>query len=201
MFPNINPTTTAAWKALSAQAAQMKGIHMKDLFAQDKDRFQKYSHRFNDILIDFSKNILADETLKTLIALATECGLPKAITAIFEGELINQTEHRSVLHTALRNSSGRSIYSEGKDVMPDVRAVQEQMKEFCTRVHDGEWKGFTGKKIRSIVNIGIGGSDLGPYMVTEALRPYWTTITPHFVSNVDGTHLAETVKKLDPETT
>ncbi|HET7898326.1 MAG TPA: glucose-6-phosphate isomerase, partial [Flavisolibacter sp.] len=161
MFPNINPTTTAAWNALSAHAGQMKQVHMKELFAQDADRFQKYSHRFNDVLVDFSKNIVTEETLRHLVALANECRLPDAIRALFEGELINQTEHRSVLHVALRNFSGQPVYSEGKDVMPDVKAVQEQMKIFCTRVHDGDWRGYTGKKIKYIVNIGIGGSDLG----------------------------------------
>ena len=202
MFPNVNPTTTAAWKALSAHAAQMKSVHMKELFAKDKDRFQKYSHRFNDLLIDFSKNIVTDETVQTLVSLAKECGLQQAITALFEGELINQTEHRSVLHVALRNFSGRSIYSEGKDVMPEVKAVLAQMKDFCTRVHDGEWRGYTGKKIRYIVNIGIGGSDLGPFMVTEALKPYWIEgMQVYFVSNIDGTHIAETLKKVNPEET
>ena len=175
---------------------------MKELFAKDKDRFQKYSHRFNDLLIDFSKNIVTDETVQTLVSLAKECGLQQAITALFEGELINQTEHRSVLHVALRNFSGRSIYSEGKDVMPEVKAVLAQMKDFCTRVHDGEWRGYTGKKIRYIVNIGIGGSDLGPFMVTEALKPYWIEgMQVYFVSNIDGTHIAETLKKVNPEET
>lgn len=202
MFPRINPTTTTAWKDLTAHAESMKEVHMKNLFAQDADRFQKFSHSFNDILFDFSKNILTEETLSLLNSLAKECRLPEAIKALFEGELINETEHRSVLHVALRNFSDRSIYSEGEDVMPGVRAVQEQMKAFCARVHTGDWKGYTGKKIRSIVNIGIGGSDLGPFMVTEALKPYWVEgIQTFFVSNVDGTHIAETLKKIDPEET
>lgn len=202
MFPTVNPTTTAAWKSLSSHAAQMKNVHIKDLFARDGDRFQRYSHRLEEILIDFSKNIVTEETLQALLALARECKLAEAITALFEGELINQTEHRSVLHVALRNSSNRPIFSEGKDVMPGVNAVLAQMKDFCTRVHDGEWKGFTGKKIRHIVNIGIGGSDLGPFMVTEALKPYWVQgMQAFFVSNVDGTHIAETLKKLNPEET
>lgn len=202
MFPTINPTTTAAWKALSAHAAEMKQVLMKDLFAQDNERFRKFSHRFNDILIDFSKNIVTEETIRTLIELANECKLKEAITAMFEGELINETEHRSVLHVALRNFSGRAVYSEGKDVMPEVKAVLAHMKDFCTRIHDGDWKGFTGKKIRNIVNIGIGGSDLGPFMVTEALKPYWIDgMQAYFVSNVDGTHIAETLKKVNPEET
>ncbi|HEY1020926.1 MAG TPA: glucose-6-phosphate isomerase [Flavisolibacter sp.] len=202
MFPRINPTTTTAWKDLTAHAESMKSLHLKDLFAQDADRFQKFSHSFQDILFDFSKNILTEETLSRLTRLAKECRLPEAVKALFVGELINETEHRSVLHVALRNFSDRSIYSEGKDVMPGVKAVQEQMKAFCARVHGGDWKGYTGKKIRSIVNIGIGGSDLGPFMVTEALKPYWVEgIQTFFVSNVDGTHIAETLKNVDPEET
>ncbi len=180
----------------------MQKTHMRDLFAQDADRFQKFARRFNDILIDFSKNIITEETVRHLTELAGECRLKEAITAMFEGELINETEHRSVLHVALRNFSERPVFSEGKDVMPDVKAVQAQMKEFCRKVHDGEWQGYTGKKIRYIVNIGIGGSDLGPFMVTEALKPYWIRgLQAYFVSNVDGTHIAETLKKVDPEET
>lgn len=202
MFPNVNPTTTPAWKTLTAHAAKMKKAKMTELFAQDADRFRKYAHHFNDVLVDFSKNIITEETVNSLINLANECRLKEGITALFEGELINQTEHRSVLHVALRNFSDRPIYSEGKDVMPQVNAVREQMKAFCTKVHDGEWQGYTGKKIRNIVNIGIGGSDLGPFMVTEALRPYWVQgIQAYFVSNIDGTHITETLKNLDPEET
>ncbi|HEV7330747.1 MAG TPA: glucose-6-phosphate isomerase [Flavisolibacter sp.] len=202
MFPRINPTTTAAWKVLSDHAESMKSVQMKDLFAQDAERFQKYAHSFNDIVIDFSKNIITEETVSLLTDLAKSCRLPDAIKALFEGELINETEHRSVLHVALRNFSGRSVYSEGEDVMPGVKAVQEQMKAFCARVHSGDWKGYTGKKIRYIINIGIGGSDLGPFMVTEALKPYWVEgIQTYFVSNVDGTHIAETLKKVTPEET
>lgn len=202
MFPKINPTTTAAWKTLAQHAEQMKAVHMKELFAQEKDRFQKFSHQFNDILVDFSKNIITEETISHLNALARECRLPDAITAMYEGELINETEHRSVLHVALRNFSDRPIYSEGADVMPGVKEVQDQMRTFCAKVHSGEWKGYTGKKVRYIINIGIGGSDLGPQMVTEALRPYWVQgIQAYFVSNVDATHIAEILKKIDPEET
>ncbi|RYZ27525.1 MAG: glucose-6-phosphate isomerase [Chitinophagaceae bacterium] len=200
MFPNVNPTTTQAWQKLGAHAAQMKDLQMKELFAQDKDRFSKFAHCFNDILIDFSKNIVTEETISLLTELATECKLKDAINAMFNGELINETEHRSVLHTALRNFSGKPIFAEGKDVMPDVQGVQQHMKNFCEKVHSGEWKGYTGKKIRYIVNIGIGGSDLGPFMVTEGLKPYWVEgIQSYFVSNVDGTHIAETLKKINPE--
>jgi glucose-6-phosphate isomerase len=202
MFPKVNPTSTQAWQKLTAHAAQMKEVHMRDLFAQDADRFKKYAHCFNDILIDFSKNIITEETIKLLTSLATECRLKAGIEAMFNGELINETEHRSVLHIALRNFSGKPVYSEGKDVMPDVKAVQQHMKSFCEKVHSGEWKGYTGKKIKYIVNIGIGGSDLGPFMVTEALKPYWVSgIQSYFVSNVDGTHIAETLKKVNAEET
>lgn len=202
MFPTINPTTTEAWKKLEAHAVQMEEVYMTDLFAEDAERFNKYSHRFEDILIDFSKNIITDETMSLLIALANDCRLKDAIKAMFEGELINQTEHRSVLHTALRNFSGKPVYTEGKDIMPEIQRVQQQMKTFADKVHGGEWKGYTGKKIKYIVNIGIGGSDLGPLMVTEALKPYWVDgIQPYFVSNVDATHIAETLKKVTPDET
>jgi glucose-6-phosphate isomerase len=202
MFPKVNPTTTKAWKKLEAHAAQMEEVYMTDLFAEDAERFDKYSHRFEDILFDFSKNIITEETMGLLIDLANESRLKDAIAAMFEGELINETEHRSVLHTALRNFSGRPVYTEGKDIMPQIKAVLQQMKTFADKVHSGEWKGYTGKKIKYIVNIGIGGSDLGPLMVTEALQPYWVEgIQPYFVSNVDATHIAETLKKVTPDET
>jgi len=202
MFPKINPTDTNAWKLLEGHANEMKQVHMKDLFQQDEERFKKFSHCFNDIVIDFSKNIIRDETLKHLIQLANECKLKEAIEAMFEGEFINETEHRSVLHIALRNFSGKPIYSDGKNVMDDVKRVQDQMKTFCEKIHSGEWKGYRGKKIKYIVNIGIGGSDLGPFMVTEALKPYWIEgMKAYFVSNVDATHIAETLKKVNPEET
>lgn len=175
---------------------------MKTLFAEDKERFQKFSFSFNDMVVDFSKNRVTEETMQLLQQLARECRVKEAIEAMFEGDLINETEHRSVLHVALRNFSGQPVYAEGKDVMPDVQAVQEQMKRFCDLVHGGRWTGYTGKRIKYIVNIGIGGSDLGPYMVTEALKPYWVEgIQTYFVSNVDATHIAETLKKVNPEET
>jgi glucose-6-phosphate isomerase len=202
MFPKINPTATEAWKKLEAHAKQMKQVHMKTLFAEDKERFRKYSFSFNDMVVDFSKNRITDETMQLLQQLATECNVKEGIDAMFAGDLINETEHRSVLHVALRNFSGNPVYAEGKDVMPDVQAVQQQMKRFCDLVHNGEWTGYSGKRIKYIVNIGIGGSDLGPYMVTEALKPYWVEgIQTYFVSNVDATHIAETLKKVTPEET
>ncbi len=202
MFPKINPTTTQAWQKLETHSEQMKQVQIKDLFAQDADRFKKFAFCFNDIVIDFSKNIITDETMQLLIQLANDCKLKEGIKAMFEGDLINETEHRSVLHIALRNFSGKPVYSEGKNVMPQVQSVKEQMKTFAEKLHSGEWKGFSGKKIKYIVNIGIGGSDLGPYMVTEALKPYWKEdIQTYFVSNVDASHITETLNKVNPEET
>ena len=199
---NINPTQTNAWKALTQHHAQRKNTTIQDLFAQEKDRFANYSLTFNnEILVDFSKNNLTQETLGLLRQLTEECGLTQAKEAMFNGEKINRTENRAVLHTALRNRSNTPIFVDGKDVMPEVNAVLAKMKSFCERVISGEWKGYTGKAITDVINIGIGGSDLGPYMVTEALRPYKNHLTMHFVSNVDGTHIAETLKKVNPETT
>jgi glucose-6-phosphate isomerase len=202
MFPKINPTGTEAWKKLAAHAEQMKQVHMKSLFAQDKERFKKFSFALEEVYVDFSKNRITAETMQLLLQLARECKVKEAIEALFAGDLINETEHRSVLHIALRNFSGKPVYAEGQDVMPGVQAVQQQMKRFCDQVHSGEWVGYTGKPIRYIVNIGIGGSDLGPYMVTEALKPYWAKgIQTYFVSNVDATHIAETLKKVAPDET
>lgn len=199
---NINPTQTNAWKALTQHHAQRKNATIQELFAQEKDRFDKYSLTFNDeILVDFSKNNLTQETLGLLRQLSEECGLAQAKKAMFDGEKINRTENRAVLHTALRNRANTPVLVDGKDVMPEVNAVLAKMKTFCARVISGEWKGYTGKAITDVINIGIGGSDLGPYMVTEALRPYKNHLTMHFVSNVDGSHIAETLKKVNPETT
>jgi glucose-6-phosphate isomerase len=209
MFPKINPTTTPSWQALQQHYAEMQSVHMEDLFATDANRFSKFSLAVTDIIFDHSKNIITEKTMRLLLQLAADCKLKDAIDAMFSGEKINETENRAVLHTALRNFSGKAVKTDGKDVMPDVKAVLDQMKGFCEKVHNGEWKGYTGKKIRYIVNIGIGGSDLGPVMVTEALRPYWINspsgdggnIQPYFVSNVDGTHIAETLKKINAEET
>ena len=199
---NINPTTTAAWRALEQHKADLQGVTIQTLFQQEEDRFHNYSLAFNhEILVDYSKNNITQDTLKLLRQLAQECALPQAVEAMFKGEKINRTENRAVLHTALRNRSNRPVLVDGKDVMPDVNDVLAKMKSFCERVISGEWKGYTGKAITDVINIGIGGSDLGPYMVTEALRPYKNHLTMHFVSNVDGTHIAETLKKVNPETT
>ncbi len=201
MLPNHNPTTTSAWSKLEVLFLTMQATHMRDLFHEDPDRFSKFNLQFEDVLLDYSKNLITEEVQKELIALAKEVELKDSIDAMFRGDRINRTEDRAVLHTALRNRSNKPVIVDGEDVMPEVNRVLQQMKAFSDKLIGGSWKGYTGKAITDIVNIGIGGSDLGPYMVTEALRPYWKNITPHFVSNVDGSHIAETVKKLDPETT
>ncbi|MFM2641326.1 glucose-6-phosphate isomerase [Vibrio chagasii] len=202
MLKNINPTQTQAWKALTAHFESAQDMDMKELFAQDAKRFESFSTRFgSDILIDYSKNLIDAETMQHLFALANETEVKSAIEAMFSGDAINKTEGRSVLHTALRNRSDKPVMVDGKDVMPAVNAVLAKMELFTHRIVSGEWKGYTGKEITDVVNIGIGGSDLGPYMVTEALTPYKTRLNMHFVSNVDGTHIVETLKSLNPETT
>lgn len=202
MLKNINPTQTQAWKALTAHFESAQDMELKTLFAEDAQRFTEFSTQFgSDILVDYSKNLINKETMEHLFALANETELKSAIDAMFSGEAINKTEGRSVLHTALRNRSNTPVVVDGKDVMPAVNAVLEKMKTFTDRVVGGEWKGYTGKAITDVVNIGIGGSDLGPYMVTEALTPYKNHLNLHFVSNVDGTHIVETLKKVNPETT
>ncbi|EPB1434429.1 glucose-6-phosphate isomerase [Shigella flexneri] len=199
---NINPTQTAAWQALQKHFDEMKDVTIADLFAKDGDRFSKFSATFDDqMLVDYSKNRITEETLAKLQNLAKECDLAGAIKSMFSGEKINRTENRAVLHVALRNRSNTPILVDGKDVMPEVNAVLEKMKTFSEAIISGEWKGYTGKAITDVVNIGIGGSDLGPYMVTEALRPYKNHLNMHFVSNVDGTHISEVLKKVNPETT
>ena len=203
MFPKISPVQTKAWQQLQDHYNNsMRRTHMKDLFRNDPERFKKFSIQLGDILFDFSKNIITPETISLLLQLAEESNVKEAIVAMFNGEKINQTENRSVLHIALRNFSGDPVYSDGRDVMPDVMAVLEKMKSFAEKIHSGDWKGYTGKKIKYIVNIGIGGSDLGPVMITEALKPYWVEgIETYFVSNVDGTHIAETLKKISADET
>ncbi|WGE31155.1 glucose-6-phosphate isomerase [Actinobacillus genomosp. 2] len=197
---NINPTQTAAWSALEQHKAD--NLNIPQLFAEDTNRFDKYHLNFEEqILVDFSKNAINQKTLELLRQLASECGLASATEAMFSGQKINRTENRAVLHTALRNRSNTPVMVDGKDVMPEVNAVLAKMKDFCERIISGSWKGYTGKAITDVINIGIGGSDLGPYMVTEALRPYKNHLNMHFVSNVDGTHIAEVLKKVNPETT
>lgn len=202
MFPKTNPTSTPSWQALQQHRQLFENVHIKNLFYNDADRFSRFSIQSGDLLFDYSKNILTENTIELLLQLANECGLKTAIEAMFTGEKINETENRAVLHTALRNFSGKPVITDGTDVMPGIKKVQEQMNDFCNRVHKGEWKGYSGKKIKYIVNIGIGGSDLGPVMVTEALKPYWVDgIETYFVSNVDGTHIVETLKKVTADET
>ncbi|PSV07645.1 glucose-6-phosphate isomerase [Photobacterium leiognathi] len=202
MLKNINPTQTQAWQDLTAHFEQAQDFQLSDLFGNDNARFSKFSAQFgSDILVDYSKNLITEETLTKLFALAKETELDAAIADMFSGAKINRTEDRAVLHVALRNRSNTPIMVDGEDVMPAVNAVLEKMKSFSERIISGEWKGYTGKEITDIVNIGIGGSDLGPYMVSEALGAYKTRLNMHFVSNVDGTHIAETLKDLNPETT
>ena len=202
MLPKINPTETNAWKELNRHQSEMNQVQMKELFKNDPRRFDKMSIQLDEILFDYSKNILNEKTLELLFQLADESQVKVAREAMFSGEKINLSENRAVLHTALRNFSPEPITLDGGDIMPEVREAREKMKSFCRKIHSGEWKGYTGKKIKNIVNIGIGGSDLGPVMVTEALKPYWIdNIQAYFVSNVDGTQIVETLKKLDPEET
>lgn len=189
-----------AWSALQSHFESFQYTHLTDLF-KDGNRFEEFSVRLNDILFDYSKNRINADTLKLLVDLAKETKVKEGIEAMFSGEVINNTEKRSVLHIALRNRSNTPILVDGKDVMPQINEVLGKMKAFTEKVRSGEWKGFTGKSITDVVNIGIGGSDLGPLMVTEALKPYGGDLKVHFVSNVDGTHIAETLKQVDPETT
>jgi glucose-6-phosphate isomerase len=202
MLPKINPLQTQSWQKLEKHYADIGNVHMKKLFAEDPDRFNRFHIRFNDILVDYSKNRLTDETLNLLFELAREAGVPAAVESMFNGEKINETENRPVLHIALRNRSNAPIMVDGHDVMPRVNEVLQKMEDFSHKVRSGRWRGYAGEKITDIVNIGIGGSDLGPVMVTEALRPYaHPGLAVHFVSNIDGTHLTETLRKLNPATT
>lgn len=202
MLSNVPFDQLAAYKKLKTHHKTISQKHLKTLFEEDTDRHKKFSIRFGDILLDYSKNRISTRTRSYLVQLAEEAGLSEAIEAMFTGQKINVTEGRAVLHTALRNRSNEPVIVDGADVMPDVNEVLAKMKDFSTRVRSGAWKGYTGKEITDIVNIGIGGSDLGPVMVTEALKAYAKNgLNVHFVSNVDGTHIAETVKLLNPETT
>ena len=202
MLSGINPVKTAAWGKLAGHFERMARVRMRELFAEDPGRFDRYSIRFEDMLFDYSKNIIDDETMRLLLGLAEETGVRDAIEQMFSGERINETEDRAVLHVALRNRSNNPVHVDGRDVMDEVNGELNRMRSFSEKILSGEWKGYTGRAIEDIVNIGIGGSDLGPLMVTEALRPYWKPgIRPHFVSNIDGTHIVETLRRVHPETT
>lgn len=194
-------TKSSAWKALKQHRKSFESVTMRQLFVDDPDRFDKFSLLLGSILFDYSKNRITEETVKLLVGLAKETKVEEMRQKMFSGEKINCTEKRAVLHTALRNRSNKPVLVDGEDVMPSVNAVLKKMKAFAEEIIDGKWRGFSGKPITDVVNIGIGGSDLGPVMVTEALKPYKTRLNVHFVSNVDGTHIVETLKPLDPETT
>jgi len=202
MLQSKNPTETKAWSKLDSHFNEMESVQMSSLFESNGDRFSEFSLRHGDILVDYSKNRINQKTIDLLLSLATELALDKAILAQFTGEKINKTENRAVLHTALRQQSDDPILQDGKNIIPDIRAVQVRMRAFADQFHAKERKGYSEKPLNTIVNIGIGGSDLGPVMVTEALKAYCVEgISTHFISNVDGTHLAEVLKKIDPETT
>jgi glucose-6-phosphate isomerase len=196
-----NPTNFPVWQALAEHQKEIFPLHMRDMFDKEPERFQKYSLQVGDMLLDYSKNRITDKTLSLLFQLARDMNLEGMRDKMFAGEKINFSEHRAVLHTALRNRSNTPVYVDGKDVMPDVNRVLAQMRDFSERVRNGSWKGFTGKKITDVVNIGIGGSDLGPLMACNALKPYASDINAHFVANVDGAHLARTLEVCNPETT
>jgi glucose-6-phosphate isomerase len=202
MLKRMNPTRTQSWSRLRDHHKKTATLHMKDMFKADEARFHKFSLRFNDILLDYSKNRITEETMDLLMGLVREIDLADAIEQMFTGAPINETEGRAVLHTALRNRSNTPVMVDGRDVMPDINRVLAKMKQFSDRVRSGDWVGYTGKRITDIVNIGIGGSDLGPVMVAECLKPYAKAgLNLHFVSNVDATHIAETLKQIAPETT
>ena len=201
MIKSVPFDQTHAFSLLTKHKKEIAETTIKDLFKNDAERFNKFSICFEDILLDYSKNIITEKTKAILVALANECELDDAIERMFSGDVINQTEKRAVLHVALRNRSNSPIAVDGHEIMPDINAVLEKMKRFSERVISGNWKGYSRKAITDVVNIGIGGSDLGPVMVTEALKPYKNHLNLHFVSNVDGTHIAETLKKVNPETT
>ena len=200
-LPKVNPSQTAAWQQIQSHFEKMQTTSIKDLFASDANRAEKFHIQWNDFLVDYSKNIVSKETLDLLLNLANEVELKQAISSYFQGDLINQTENRAVLHTALRAKESANILVDGVNVMPEVYSVKNKIKNFSNEVISGNKKGFTGKPFTDIVNIGIGGSDLGPAMIVEALQFYKNHLNVHFVSNVDGDHVNEVIKKLNPETT
>jgi glucose-6-phosphate isomerase len=197
----INPTKTAEWKQLNEHYEQMKNVHMRDLFARDNSRFDKFTIQFDHLLLDYSKNIITDQTMRLLLNLAKAVDLKSAIESMFAGEIINETEKRSVLHTALRAPFDAEIIIDGKNIIPDIHAVLDQMKTFSAKIRSGEWKGYTGKPITDIVNIGIGGSDLGPLMVAEALKFYKKKdLNIYFISNIDGMNMTDVLNQINHET-
>ena len=197
----INPTTTTAWQQLQNHFEEMKTVSMQEMFANDTTRAEKFNLQWNDFLVDYSKNSINQETMNLLLNLANQLNLKSAISSYFEGEIINQTENRAVLHTALRSPETASVLVDGKDIIPEIFEVKKAVQQFSNEVISGQRKGFTGKPFTDIVNIGIGGSDLGPAMIVEALQYYKNHLNVHFVSNVDGDHVNEIIKKINPETT
>ena len=197
-LPKINPSQTAAWQKIQSHFEKIQAISMKEMFASDTNRAQKFHIQWNDFLVDYSKNIINQETLDLLLNLAKEVELKEAISRYFQGDVINQTENRAVLHTALRAKESATVLVDGVNVMPEVYSVKNKIKNFSNEVISGNKKGFTGKSFTDIVNIGIGGSDLGPAMIVEALQFYKNHLNVHFVSNVDGDHVNEVIKKLNP---
>ena len=198
---SINPTQTTAWQNLTKHYQEMQLASMKSMFANDALRTEKFHIQWNDFIIDYSKNIINDETMRHLLALANEVDLADAISKQFAGDIINQTENREVLHTALRMPKSDSVILDGKNIVDDVHVVKNSIEKFTNQIVNGEKKGFTNKAFTDVVNIGIGGSDLGPAMVVEALQFYKNHLNVHFVSNIDGDHVNEIIKKLNPETT
>ena len=201
LMPKPRITQTQSWKALQAHYKETSALHMRDLFAEDAGRAERFSLTQGQILLDYSKNRITQQTLDLLIALAREAGLNQAIKDMFSGEKINRTENRAVLHTALRNTPEHPVITEGEDVMPKIERVLKQMASFCQQIDSGAWRGYTGKPIEHIINIGIGGSDLGPQMVINALKPYWSnTLKPHFIANIDSADMQATLTTINPET-
>ncbi|APG65668.1 glucose-6-phosphate isomerase [Tenacibaculum todarodis] len=201
MLKNINPTSTEAWKKLEAHFIETKELHLKDLFKDNPSRKDTFSISFNDVFVDYSKNRITEKTKELLLELAEEVELEDAISKYFYGDKINATEDRAVLHTALRSSSEDEVFVEGKDIKPKIQASLRKIRAFSNKVISGKWKGYTGKSITDIVNIGVGGSDLGPNMAVQALQFYKNKLNTHFVSNIDGDHVVEVLKKINPETT
>ncbi len=200
-FPKINPTTTAAWKKLQARFEAEQHTTIAQHFDNEPERLQRFAHQWEDFYVDFSKNNVSQKALNDLLVFAEQCGLQDAISAYFGGDSINATENRAVLHTALRSVTPTAVRVKGAAIAPGIAEVKAKMQDFSTSVIEGQWKGHTGKAITTIVNIGIGGSDLGPAMVCEALEHYRNHLKVHFVSNVEGDHVQETIAQLDPETT
>ncbi|WP_044400655.1 glucose-6-phosphate isomerase [Lacinutrix sp. Hel_I_90] len=200
-LPTVNPTTTKAWKALQNHFESVKDVKMKALFAGDKNRANAFTIQWEDFYVDFSKNRITEETFKLLLELADEVKLKEAIQSYYSGDIINQTENRAVLHTALRGKKTETVLVDGQNVMPEIFEVKSKMEVFTNDIINGKRTGYTGKAFTDVVNIGIGGSDLGPAMVVESLQYYKNHLNTHFVSNVDGDHVNEVIKKLNPETT